>query len=133
MNGVTRLLIGLTMFSMVGLLAACASVQPSTPVRVELSKEETAAKSGGKGTTVYLYYGKNEKAKEEFCVGTIVPVHRLVGGWGEAPVNKVLVGKIKVTKDLGAYVEAVVVEGTMLAGDIAGLENGNTECIILTK
>ena len=128
MNGVTQLLIGLTLFSMVGLMAACALVKSSEPVKVEVSKQE-AAYAGGPGTSVYLFYGKSKKAKEEFCVGTIVPVYRLVGEWEATPTNKVQVGKVKVTKVLGErYLEAVVIEGSLRAGDVAMLDN--SECLI---
>lgn len=131
MNGVTRLLMGLTMFSLVGLMAACASVQPSEPVKVQVNKPE-AAYAGGPGTTVYLFYGKSKQAKEEFCAGTIAPVYRLEGDWEASPVNKVQVGKVKVTKVLNdRYLEAVVIDGTMRAGDVAMLEN--SECLIQPK
>lgn len=130
MNGVTRLLMGFTMFLLVGLMAACASVQPSTPVKVEMNKHETAY-SGGPGTTVYLFYGKSKQAKEEFCAGTIVPVYRLEGDWAATPVSRVQVGKVKVNKVLDdRYLEAVVLEGSMRAGDIAALDN--SECLIQT-
>ena len=131
MNEVTRLLMGLTMFSLVGLMAACASVQPSEPVKVEMSKPE-AAYAAGPGTTVYLFYGKSKQAKEEFCAGKIAPVYRLEGDWEATPVTKVQVGKVKVTKVLGDhYLEAVVLEGSMRAGDIATLDN--SECLIQPK
>lgn len=131
MNGVTRLLMGLTMLLLFCLMAACASVQPSTPVKVEMSKPQEAAYSGGPGTTVYLFYGKSKQAKEEFCDGAIVPVYRLEGEWAATPVNRVQVGKVKVTKVLGErYLEAVVLEGSMRAGDIAALDN--SECLIQT-
>lgn len=131
MNGVKRLLMWLTMFSLVGLMAACASVQPSDPVRVEVkerAREVVAA--GGPGTTVRLFYGKSIKAKEEFCAGAIVPVYRLEGDFGTTYANRVEVGKVKVTKDLGEhYIEAVVLEGSLMSGDIAMLEY--SECLIL--
>jgi hypothetical protein len=119
---------GLTMISLVGLMAACASVQPSEAVKVEVSKPE-AAYAGGPGTNIYLFYGKSKEAREEFCAGTIAPVYRLEGDWAATPVNKVQVGKVKVSKVLGEhYLEAVVVEGTMRAGDVAMLDN--SECLI---
>jgi hypothetical protein len=128
MNGVTRLLMGLTMLSLAGLMAACASVQPSDTVRVEV-REREAVVAAGPGTTVHLFYGKSKKAKEEFCVGAIVPVYRLEGDYGTTYANKVEVGKLKVTKDLGEhYIEAVVLEGSLRAGDIATLDN--SECLV---
>lgn len=104
------------------LLSSCASVQPQDRIRAKVT-EATIAKPGD---TIHLYYGMSKKAKEEFCLGAIVPVYRMGKGYY---VIKQEVGKIKVTKDLGQhYIEAEVTEGEVMPGDIA--MQPNSECLI---
>lgn len=125
MNGMKRLAIGLTMLSLAGFVAACATIEPSDNIRAQV-RDVGFAKAGD---TVHLFYGMSKTAKEEFCAGAEVPVYRLGDGKGTIYSGKTEVGKIKVTKDLGEhYIEAVVTEGELRTGDIA--MQSHSECLI---
>lgn len=122
MNRVKLLITFIAMLTMPAFILACATVQPTDRIRAVV-RDGAFAKAGD---TVHLFYGMSIKAKEEFCLHSIVPVYRMGEGY---VVSKTEVGKIKVTKDLGDhYIEAVVVEGTVRPGDIA--MQSNSECLI---
>lgn len=117
-----RLIMVLALLSLASVMSACATVHPEDRIRAEVMDAAIAKP----GETVRLFYGMSKKAKEEFCLDAVVPVYRLGKGY---VVSKTEVGRIKVTKDLGAhYIEAVVVEGTIRTGDIA--MQPNSECLI---
>ena len=120
MNRLKQLGMGLMMLSLAGLMSACASVKPEVRAVVR----DAGAKTGD---TVHLYYAKSKTALQEFCPDAVVPVYRMgtVGYY----LSKTEVGKLKVTKELGEhYIEAVVVEGNLRAGDIA--MQPNSECLL---
>ncbi|ABB32470.2 lipoprotein, putative [Geobacter metallireducens GS-15] len=120
MNRAKRLVTGLAIIVMAGLMTACASIQPEA---------RAVVRDGGiaeQGDTVNLYYAHSKTAKEEFCPGAIVPVYRMGEGFY---LIKTEVGKIRVVKELGDhYVQAVVTEGQIMSGDIA--TQPNSECLI---
>lgn len=119
MNGVKRVVMGLMVLSLAGMMTACAAVKPE--VRAVL--RDAGAKTGD---TVHLYYAKSKTTLQEFCPDAVVPVYRMGEGYY---LIKTEVGKIKVTKELGDhFIEAVVTEGTLRAGDIA--MQPNSECLL---
>jgi hypothetical protein len=122
MNGLRRLIMVITLLSLSGLISACATVRPDDTVRAKVSDAAFAKP----GDTIHLFYGMSKMAKEEFCPNAVVPVYRMGKGYY---VSKEEVGKVKVTKDLGAhYLEGVVVEGEIRSGDIA--MQAHSECLI---
>lgn len=115
-----RLAMVLTLFSLAGLLLACAERKPEARAVVRVAEIAEV------GDTVHLYYAKSKKAKEEFCPEAVVPVYRMGEGYY---LSKTEVGKIRVTKELGErHIEAEVIEGSVMAGDIA--MQPNSECLL---
>ena len=120
MNGVQRAVVGIAMLFMAGVMCACATVAPQAQV-----KTAALAKTGD---TVQLFHGGNKLAKDEFCVGAIVPVYRYFPPYASV-TQRSEVGKIKITGFEGDhYLQAVVLEGTVRSGDIAS--QPNSECLI---
>lgn len=118
MNRVKQFFIGITMLSLPGLMSACTTVHPRAQVR-----EAIVAKPGD---TIHLFYGRSKQAKQEFCVDAVVPVYRYQDPFVD---RKSEVGKIRITRGLGEhYIEGVVVEGSIMTGDIA--VQPTSECLV---
>jgi hypothetical protein len=117
MNRVKQLVAGIVMVTLPVLMSACATVPPQVQVQVKNTVVATT------GDTVQLFHGGSRLAKEEFCLHAVIPVFHYDGIYssiGSTGIQRKEVGKIKITKELGDYyVEGVVVEGSIISGDIA--------------
>jgi len=126
MKKILHVMIVMAILTVPGMMANGSLFQSEDHIRAEVR----GSKFANPGDTVRLFYGMDKSVKDVFCVNSIVPVYRVPVYSTEAyPSPRPEVGKIKITKNLhGRFVEGVVVEGKLMADDLA--MEATSECQI---
>jgi hypothetical protein len=99
----------MVLFTLSTMISACADFGLSPQFKAEVVMEN--------GKRVRLFYGGTQEARNIFCKGETVSVFRT---YPTDPDRFMEVGKVKIVGELDRdYLEGVVVEGSVMEGDLA--------------